>query len=191
MLRTFFNKFRKKPRTRELSVGEYLVDSIYLFENGDYTAAGKQFQQITQAFPEHPLAHLMLGRTLIELKEYKAAIDSLSKHMQIVPNSVEAMIYLGLAYYECDETELAEEKFEQAMQFRENSMLARENLAITRIRSGELEEALDDLIALHEVEPSDTGIVELLVLTLGRLGRWQAAKQYVHQMDGLQPEFDV
>jgi tetratricopeptide (TPR) repeat protein len=186
MLGSLFSGLKKKKKT-EISLSHFLVDSIDLFENGRYKEAANHFGLIIRAYPEHPLAHLMLARTYIELKAYKQAINSLFMHLQIVPNSVEAMIYLGLSYYECGEMPLAEERFEEAMKLRGNSLLVRENLAIARIQSGNLEEALDDLVGLHKDEPNDQGIIELIVLTLGRLGKWEAAKQYVHQMDELQP----
>jgi tetratricopeptide (TPR) repeat protein len=171
----------RKGSNRDLE--DYLVDAIELFENGEYNDAGERFGTIAKLYPDHPLAHLMLARCCIELNEFERAITSLHNHLRIVPNSLEARIYLGLAYYECKAPDLAMEKFEEALAIKGNSMLAWENLIITKISSGKLDEALNDLTSLKEKNPNDRNIVELIVLTLGRLGKWEAAKQYVHSMD--------
>ncbi len=178
----FLDIFRTKPKEKAKSVEQYLVDAIYLFESRKFKEAARQFRVITRAFPDHSLAHLMLGRCLIELEDYEGATDALFRHLKIVPQSVEGLIYLGLTYYECGKLDSAVERFEQAMELKKDSVLVRENLAITRMASGKLDQALDELVALHEERPNDPSLVELIVLTLGRLGRWEAAKQYVHEM---------
>jgi len=174
--------FQRKQKLKSRTVENYLVDAIYAFENREYEKAGGEFRIITRAFPEHPLAHLMLGRSLIELGEFEKATDALFKHLRIVPESIEGLIYLGLTYYECGKLESARERFEQAMELKKDSLMVRENLAITRMAAGELDKALDELISLHDDRPGDTNLVELIILTLGRLGKWEAAKQYVHRM---------
>ena len=180
MLKKLF-KFRKKEKIESLEV--YLTDAIETFENGNYEDAVGQFAMITKAFPDHPLAHLMYGRALIELGEFELAIEALFEHLKLVPDSVEALIYLGLTYYECGKVDRAVERYEQALKLKKNSVLIRENLAITLLSAGELGDALDELVVLHEESPDDTEITELLIIALGRLGRWEAAKQYVHEME--------
>jgi len=175
------SKKLNEPGSRSLEY--YLVDAIFAFENEEYKLAAKQFGLIAEAFPEHPLANLMLGRSLLELGEYEHALSALFNHINVVPGSVEGLIYLGIAYYECGEMERAEERFEQALQLRSESIMVMENLAITHISAGNLEEALNELVGLHEQARNDPGIVELIVLTLGKLGRWEAAAQYVHEMN--------
>lgn len=175
-----FKNFGKKQDEKTLE--GYLIDAICEYENADYKEAAKHFKLITQAFPDHPLAFLFLARSYIELKLYENAIDALFCHLNVDPTSVEALIYLGLTYYECGEMEQATERYQQALSLRNESVLVRENLAITRLATGELNVALDDLVALHEERPDDLNIVELLVLTLGKLGKWEAAKQYVNKL---------
>jgi pentatricopeptide repeat protein len=179
-----FNKLfsGSNKKNKDKSLAEYLVDAIYAFETSDYKAAAARFRLITRAYPDHPLAHMMLARCCLELQQFEQALDALFKHLRIVPDSVEALVYLGLTYYECGEMEAASERYEEALQLRGNSILIRENIVITKIQAGELEDALDNLAALHDETPNDPGITELLVLVLGRLGRWEAAKQYVHEM---------
>jgi tetratricopeptide (TPR) repeat protein len=179
----FKNLFIFSKPTDKKGLEHYLVDALLHFESGEYVEASRLFRLIVRAYPEHPLAHLMLARTHIELGEWKKAIEALFKHLKIVPNSVEALIYLGLSYYEIGKLSLAEERFEQALQIRGESVLARENLAVTRLSAGELDRALDDLVSLHEEKPNDAAITELLIVTLGRLGSWEAARQYVHSME--------
>ena len=176
-----FKSIGRKPPEKK-SVENYLVDAIDAFERRRYREAARHFRIITKAFPDHPLAYLMLARALIEQKEFELATDSLFNHLKIVPESIEALIYLGLTYYECGQHGNAVERFEQAMQLKQDSVMVRENLAITRLAAGDLDSALDDLIGLHQERPGDHGVVELIVLTLGRLGRWEAAKHYVHKM---------
>lgn len=163
----------------------FLIDAIDAFENRNYEEAIRRFNLLGEAYPNHPLAHLMLGRCFIELKRFESAINEFYKHLKVVPNSVEAMIYLGLAYYECGELALAQARFEEAMKLRVSSYLARENLVITKIASGQLEDALNDLLAMNKEDPADKNVVELLVLTFGKMGKWEAAKQYIqHNLGG-------
>jgi len=178
-----FKLFKKKSDQR--GIEHYLVDAIESFESGRFSEAAHHFEAIATVVPEHPIANLMLGRSLIELGSYEKAINALFRHLKVVPDSVEALIYLGLTYYECGEHEQAVERYEQALQLREKSVLIRENLAITRMSAGELDIAIDELVALHEDKPEDPSITELLVLALGRLGRWEAAKHYVYRLKDL------
>jgi len=185
MFRLFKNLNIKnsKPEDKRKDVEDYLVDAIYAFENRQLEEAAGLFELIGRAVPEHPLAYLMLGRCFLEMKEFERAANAFFQHLSIAPNSVEGLIYLGLTYYECGELESAQERFEQAISLKRDSLLVKENLAITRLASGNLKSALDDLIALYEESPDDYNIIELIVLTLGRLGKWEAAKQYMHKME--------
>ena len=147
----FNNLFkRKRGKQDEKTLENYLFDAIDHFENGNFWEAANQFSLIAQTYPEHPLANLMLGRAFIHQKKYSDAIDALFKHLKSAPNSLEAIINLGLAYYECGELGLALERFDQALKLNANSILVRENLAITKLASGELNSALDLLVALHD-----------------------------------------
>lgn len=174
------NANRKKDRNLTLE----LVDSIYSFENGDYREAAEQFGHILGADPEHPFAHLMFGRALIEMEEYEFALQALQRHLEIVPNSVEALIYIGLACFELERHDGAVEYFEQAIKLKKDSLLARENLAIAHLAIGDLSDALEELVELHEEDPHDPNIIELVILTLGKQGKWQAAKQWSQLMKG-------
>lgn len=177
-LANIWNNANRQSSNR--GIEHFLADSIDLFERGHFQAASKRFSEIIEIYPDHPLAHLMLGRSYVELKQFDKAIESFKNHLKIVPNSVEAMIYLGLAFYECDELALAQEKFEDALRIRSTSLLAKENLIITKIYSNNLNEALTDLLELHASYSQDRYIIELIILTLGRLGKWEAAKQYIN-----------
>ena len=175
-----FNIFNKKKVKK--GVEHYLIEAFEAFESGDYPKAAKGFGMISQVVPEHPIANLMLGRAMIEMGKFEQAINALFRHLKTYPESVEALIYLGLTYYECGELEQAMERYEQALQLKADSVLVRENMAITNLSSGDLKGALDDLIELHEDNPNDASITELLVLALGRQGKWDAAKQYAHRL---------
>jgi len=190
MFKNIFKGFgHKKAENRSLEV--FLVDAIDMFENGNFDEAIKNFSLIAKAFPEHPIVHIFLARAYIEMNQYEEAINSLFEHLKIVPNSVEALIYLGLTYYECGEIEQAQERYEQALELRKDYQMVRENLAITHVASGELTEALDELVNLHQESPNDLNILELLVLTLGKLGKWEAAKRYVNKMNNTNFALDI
>lgn len=179
MFKSLFGKEKKK---NEVQVEAYLLDAIDLFEQGEFQRAADMFDIISRAYPDHPLAFLMLGRCYIEMNRYSMAIEMLFKHLSIVPTSIEGCILLGLAYYECGEYDRATERFEYAMELRSECVLARENLAITKILKGELDSAVEDLTELHEQYPEDRNIIELIVLTFGKLGKWETAKQYATKM---------
>jgi Flp pilus assembly protein TadD len=180
----FKQKGPRKGRNDRKDVEHFLIDAIESFENRDYVEAIKRFQLIAKLYPDHPIAHLILGRAYIELKDFPRAIVALYDHLEVVPDSAEAMIYLGLAYFECNELGLAQARFEEAMKLKVNSVLARENLVITKISAGRLEEAMADLLQLRKERPGDQSLVELVVLALGKMGKWEAAKQYLQQNDG-------
>ena len=155
-----------------------LVDAICSFENRDFPEAAERFGNILGADPEHPIAHLMLGRSLIEMSEYEYAIEAFERHLEIMPDSVEALIYLGLACYELGRHEDAVEFFERAHELKRDSIMARENLAIAHLAAGDLSDAIAELINLHIENPKDRNLIELIVLALGKKGKWETAKQY-------------
>jgi tetratricopeptide (TPR) repeat protein len=177
-----WNRKNKNQRDNNQSIEHFLVDAIEAFEQGDFRKAIDRFELIVEAYPDHSLAYVLMGRAYIEEKKYEKAIEALYEHLKIVPHSVEAMIYLGIAYYEYHELNLAQSRFEEAMKLRSGSLLAKENLVITKISANHLDDALDDLIEIHKDHPNDKSISELLILTLGRLGHWNAAKQYALSM---------
>ncbi len=178
MLFKWLNKGKNKTIELEGEPEEYLVEAIIAFENGQYSEAAELLIQIANAQPEHLLAHLLLARTLIQLNQHDQAVHALLNHLDIDPESAEAHIYLGLVYYDLNEIEQAEEAFEKATHLKRDSVLARENLAIARIQAGELREALDTLFVLHDENREDRIINELIVLALGKLGHWDAAKRF-------------
>lgn len=155
-----------------------LIDAIAAFENGDFETAADIFIRIANSNQDHPLAHLLLARSFIRLGDTELAVEALRNHLEVDPESVEGFIYLGLALFDLEQTDGAEEAFEEAIKLKNNSVLARENLAIAKIQGGDLNEALDELLVLHEANPSDNTLSELVILTLGKLGRWDSAKRY-------------
>lgn len=172
------NADRRKDRNLALE----LVEAIDLFENGQFRDAAEGFGHILGADHEHPIAHLMFGRALIEMEEYEFALKALERHLQLVPDCVEALIYMGLACYELKRYDGAIDYFEKAHELKKDSVMATENLAIAQIAINDLSDALDELIELHEENPKDTEIIELIVLTLGKQGAWEDAKQWTEMM---------
>lgn len=183
MLKNIFHRDKKPKESKpKLEIETYLVDAIDAFENKNYDEAIQMFSAIAKVDPRHPLAHLMLGRAFIEICDYTRAIETLFKHLMAVPGSIEGIIYLGFAYYACGENDRAAERFEQAMGLRSDNILIRENLAIAKISSGDYESAFNELSKLHNKNPIDKNIIELMVLTLGKLGRWETAKKYAEKL---------
>ena len=174
--------FKRNQKEEGQGIEVYLLDAFESFENGNYEEASQRFGVISGAFPEHPIAHLMLGRCYVELNVYSQAIMAFLQHLRIYPDSTEALIYLGLTYYECGEYQRAEERFEEALALGRDSELIRENLAVVRLEAGEIEAAIDDLVALHNKHPNDKQILETLILAFGRGGKWDAAKQYAGKL---------
>ena len=172
------NAHRRKDRNLALE----LVDAIYLFENGEFRDAAEGFGHILGADPEHPIAHLMFGRALIEMDEYEFALKALERHLEIMPDCVEALIYMGLSCYELERFDGAIDYFEKAHKLKKDSVMATENLAIAQMAINDLSSALDELLELHKENPKDTEIIELIVLALGKQGEWEAAKQWTEMM---------
>jgi len=171
---------------RENSMENYLANALDSFENGDYSEAVRYFEEIHKEFPRHPLAMIMLARVAIELNDYDKALENLFGHLEHDPDSVEAIIYVGLALFQRKELDLAEKYFTKALELRQTSEMIRENLAITRMQAGKFMEAIDDLVELHNENPNDLKILELLILALGRGGKWEAAKQYAIKLQQIE-----
>jgi Flp pilus assembly protein TadD len=179
-LARFINENTHRRKDRNLALE--LVDAFDHFENGRLEEAAEGFGHILGADTEHPIAHLMFGRVLVEMKEYEFALKALQRHLELVPDCVEALIYMGLACYELERFDGAVEFFERAHELKKDSVMATENLAIAQMAINDLSDALDELLELHEEEPLDTEIIELIVLTLGKQGQWDAAKQWTQIM---------
>ncbi len=181
-MKIFKNLFNRKHEIDGAEkMATYLEEAIAEFEDGDYANAAHHFTLIVNAFPDHPLAFLMLGRTLIELNDLPNAVNALFKHLAIDPGSIEAMILLGLAEFESGQIEAAKERFEQALNLKHDSILAMENLTMTHFQEGRLELALQELETLHKDEPENCEILHFLVIVHGKLGNWDSAKEYVRQ----------
>ncbi len=164
----------------------YLTDALEAFENGDYSEAVRFFEEIHKEFPRHPLAMIMLARVALELRDYDRALENLFDHLDHDPESVEALIYVGLTHHQRGELDLAEKYFMKALELRHLSELIRENLAVTRMQAGKFKEAIEDLVEMHEAQPNDLKVLELLILALGRGGKWETAKQYAVKLHKLE-----
>ncbi len=181
-------KPEKRVKTEPKALESYLMDAIDAFENRDFITALKLFTVLTSAYPDHALGNLLLGRTYIELKRYEDGINYLFKHLKIQPKSIEALIYMGLTYYECGELDQAEERFKEALAIKDNNKLVLENLALTQFAAGKLEDAAADLIKLHNEDPDNQDVSQMLVLVLGRMGKWELAKGYADNLEATSPD---
>ena len=168
-----------------------LFDAIAAFEDGNYAEAESMFSNMIRSDKKHPLAYIMVARTLILQKKNAQALDYLFHHLNYVDSkSIEALTYMGLVYYELEDTKSALKFFELAYTYREENLLIKENLAIANLELGKLDEALEFLSDLYDEFPQDRVIGELLVNTLGRLGKWEPAGNIIHALKNDEEYYD-
>lgn len=156
-----------------------MFEAMADFEDGNFSDAVYRLHDICRKSPDHPLANIMLARALLHFDQYPRAIETLERHLAFVnEKSPEALLYLGVAYFDLGDIQKSIQYFEKAWENGAGSRLIRENLALGKFRIGRLADALDDLMALYELDPDDRAISLMILKILGKLGKWESARIY-------------
>ncbi|WP_417796600.1 hypothetical protein [Terasakiella pusilla] len=108
---------------------------------------------------------LGIGRGQLALQQLEGAIKQLECVLNIDKENVQALNGLGVAYNALNQTEIATDYFTRAQERDPSNLAVRNNLALSWINQGEVEEA----IRLLEVESDQRNPTQILNLALAHL----------------------
>lgn len=100
------------------------------YDNGDYRAAIKIFDEVADLDPDHQTVYELRGESYYKLENYEAAIDDYSRAAKQHPDNAELRNSLGVASANLGQYRAAASYFYEALQIDPNHEYARKNLDI-------------------------------------------------------------
>ncbi|MEZ4776297.1 MAG: tetratricopeptide repeat protein [Bacteroidia bacterium] len=100
------------------------------YDNGDYRAAIKVFDEVADLDPDHQTVYELRGESYYKLENYEAAIEDYSRAAKQHPDNAELRNSLGVASANMGQYRAAASYFYEALQIDPNHEYARRNLDI-------------------------------------------------------------
>ncbi|MGA8029215.1 MAG: tetratricopeptide repeat protein [Bryobacteraceae bacterium] len=142
-----FLGFAEQPE----SVDAVVQSATHQIQNGNFRAAAGLLRESLKKFPADPTLWNLLGISATELHDKAAAIDAFEHGLKLAPKSPELYENLGLFYYRDADYPSAKKYLSKAVALGSDKPSVAFSLDAAKIRTGEPESGLADLIRL---EPS-------------------------------------
>jgi len=131
--------------------------------------------RLTQARPEHALAHFAAGRVLMLMHQHQLAMGAFRTATEHDPGLVDAHYYEGVCHHALGFDDLALDKVIAARTLDPNHFLAWYDEGQLLFERGEDRGALIAFERARALRPDDFGATKKCLQQTIRLGRWEAA----------------
>lgn len=149
---------------------ERMVDAREALERGDATEAERLFAEVVEAIPDHALARLFWGESLLQLDRTDEAITAIEDVLRREPGLADARLQLGLAYAAQKKWREAAEEFQHAIAAAPQSAECHFRLAIAWLHLGRRDAARNELQACLAIDPGYVAARLELATLLARSG---------------------
>jgi tetratricopeptide (TPR) repeat protein len=151
----------------------FLDRAIRLHQAGDLEGAVREYRACITAEPNRFEARSNLGAVLSKLGRYEDAILEYQAALKAAPREVAPKLRfnLGLAYYKSFQISEAADEFEALHRAQPADLNLALLLADCRLRTGELQSAIDILTPLETSQPDQPALDYVLGMALIRSGR--------------------
>jgi tetratricopeptide (TPR) repeat protein len=127
----------------------------------EFAAARQSWQMAIERAPDAIEAHVQLGVTHMRMGQPAAAIDRFRRAVELKPNLSQGFHNLGLCYAATGQVELATKAFRDAISLRPGSVDSYLALVDMLIRTGNRDEARQQLDQVAKLAPTDPRIPDL------------------------------
>jgi Flp pilus assembly protein TadD len=138
----------------------------------DYQTALKHYQEAVRLRPEHAIFHNNLGRAYGMLGDIKNAEAELRKAVELNPTLAEAMNNLGIVFYQKGDYTTAAWLFALSSNQKPDSRVSF-NLAKTRLKLGQVKEAITEFETTIRLQPDHTDAYRELAMIFSGQGNRQ------------------
>ena len=122
--------------------------------------AAKHFQHALYVNPSLPLVQTKLGRALKLCGAHAQAIEAFQSAVHQAPYDIEILIELSSLQAEMGDIQAAERSLRRAIEIKNDSVMLRVSLASTLVIQGKLNDALQEYLNAHSIEPTCTLAIE-------------------------------
>ena len=142
------------------------------FKRKDYKTALKHYQEAVRLRPEHAIFHNNLGRAYGMLGDIKNAEAELRKAVDLNPTLAEAMNNLGIVFFQKADYTTAAWLFALSSNQKPDSRVSF-NLAKTRLKLGQVKEAITEFETTIRLQPDHTDAYRELAMIFSGQGNRQ------------------
>jgi len=138
----------------------------------DFKTALKHYQEAVRLRPEHAIFHNNLGRAYGVLGDMKNAEAELRKAVELNPTLAEAMNNLGIVFFQKADYTTAGWLFALSFHQKPDSRVSF-NLAKTRLKLGQVKEAITEFETTIRLQPDNTDAYKELAMIFAGQGNRQ------------------
>jgi tetratricopeptide (TPR) repeat protein len=145
---------RPDKHAQEQKLDRQFQAAVAQFDQGHFTEAAEQFEQILPFVPKSFEVQEMLGLAYASLSEDGKAIDHLEAAVRLKPDSPEFRTNLGTSLFHAGKKDSAVEQFQKAVSLAPDDYSTNHNLGEFYIEIGKISEAQPFLGRAQKIKPS-------------------------------------
>ncbi len=137
-----------------------------------------EYKEALRIDPRFVLAYANVGATyLYQMGDVASALPVCQKILQLDPGNAWAQDCLGWSYFAKNELPQAQAAFEKAVAANPQATLSRYRLAHTHRLQGHYQQAIETLLQIQKVDPSETSVFYDMGVVYERMGDSQKARE--------------
>lgn len=169
---------------------------ISLMDELQYEDALHAFQQVVRMRPDYKDGFINIGLDYIQWEKYEEARAPLEKALMLVPNDARALYYLALVERRQRNSTAEIRDLQQVVRQYPQSRDARRELGISYYQQHQIEDAIQQFIALQSIDPDDLAAHYNLAILyrrvgLNKLATQQAAQFAIKRIDPAEPTYSL
>jgi Flp pilus assembly protein TadD len=177
-------KFRDKTRKVLNLAYAFYIQGLNTASESDQI---RLLEKALQIYPEFPEAHFQLGQLYYQKREYSNAILHLTQSSSMADILPQSLFLIGNCYLQEDRNVQAIQTFSHALAISRRSDILN-NLAVARIRTGDLVSAMQDLIEAKNLAHSDSTVAINLAILRHLTGNNSEALNLIEESLKAHPE---
>lgn len=185
------NTPKKMPKAAAGPSHEEANKLLWYCNAGRFDVAQKLAERLTQRFPAHPFAWMILGQILAQTGAFAAALDPLQRAARLVPDDADIHNDLGIILNALGRPADAETHQREALRLAPGTAIAHNNLGNTLLAQGRLAEAETHYREALRLDPALTQAQHNLGNLLFDQGRLDDAESCYRAVVRLQPSADA
>ena len=141
----------------------------------------KNFQEAVKIYPEIEGLHRSMGMLYIQEEQYELA----AKHLELALQEEElfdVVNNLGTAYIGTKNYDLAEKHLTRALELQPESPICHKNLAVLYRKMDRADDSIFHFEKYLDLRPDDLETMQTYALYLTKLGRWNAAAEFLEKL---------
>lgn len=167
------------------NLGRVFLKSGYLEE------ALTAFKEAENRNPNNEDVYFYLGVYYYEIKDYDTAKAYYEKSISINDEQAETHLNLGRCYYHLGMNDKAIQEFNIAYKYDSDCLDAIYNKGIVLIYMSKYQEALDSLLAFHNLRPEDIEVMMDIAHCYYKLGSYEHSKTWIKRILSKEPEHNL